>query len=82
MTEDLESREAQAPAVVVDDKTPLVLTKRDLDLLQFAHEQRYLCYNQISGTFWKGCSEETNTCKHRVSKLVSAGYLSKHYGVS
>ena len=79
MTEDLENREAQAPAAVVDDKTPLVLTKRDHDLLQFAHEQRYLCYNQISGTFWKGCSEETNTCKHRVSKLVSAGYLLKQY---
>ena len=79
MTKDLENREAQAPAVEVDDKAPVVLTKRDVEVLKFAHEQRYLCYNQISDTFWKGCSEDANACKHRVAKLVSSGYLSKQY---
>ncbi|MFH0986396.1 MAG: hypothetical protein V1882_12850, partial [Candidatus Omnitrophota bacterium] len=79
MTEDLGNGEDQAPAEVVDDKAPVVLTKRDMDVLQFAHEQRYLCYNQISDTFWKGCSEDAKACKHRVAKLVSAGYLSKQY---
>ncbi len=79
MTEDPESRENQASEVVVQDKGPVALTKRDVEIMQFAHEQRYLCYNQISDTFWKGCSEEANACKHRVSKLVSAGYLSKQY---
>ena len=79
MTEDLGNRENQAPAVVLDDKAPVVLTKRDVEVLKFAHEQRYLCYNQISDTFWKGCSEDANACKHRVAKLVSVGYLSKQY---
>lgn len=79
MTEDPGNTDNQAQAEVVEDRSPVVLTKRDVDLMQFAHEQRYLCYNQISGTFWKGCSEETKTCKHRVAKLVSAGYLSKQY---
>ena len=79
MTEDLGNKENQASEVVAQDKAPVVLTKRDVEVMKFANEQRYLCYNQISNAFWKGCSEDANACKHRVAKLVSVGYLSKQY---
>ena len=79
MTEEIESTETQGPEGVVENATPVVLTERDIAVLQFAHKQRYLSYNQISDTFWKGCSEDANACKHRVAKLVTAGYLSKKY---
>jgi len=79
LTEDIESKETQVPEGAVETGSPVVLTERDLAVMQFAHEQRYLAYNQISDTFWKGCSEDANACKHRVAKLVTAGYLSKKY---
>ena len=79
MTEEIESKETQGPEGVIENAGPVVLTERDIAVMQFAHEQRYLCYNQISDTFWKGCSEDAKACKHRVAKLVSAGYLSKQY---
>ena len=79
MTEEIESKENQVPEGAVETGSPVVLTDRDLAVMQFAHEQRYLAYNQISDTFWKGCSEDANACKHRVAKLVTAGYLSKKY---
>ena len=79
LTEDIESKENQVPEGPVENAAPVVLTERDLAVMQFAHEQRYLAYNQISDTFWKGCSEDAKACKHRVAKLVTAGYLSKKY---
>ena len=79
LTEDIESKETQVPEGAVETGSPVVLTERDLAVMQFAHEQRYLAYNQISDTFWKGCSEDAKACKHRVAKLVTAGYLSKKY---
>ena len=79
LTEEIESKENQVPEGAVETGSPVVLTERDLAVMQFAHEQRYLAYNQISDTFWKGCSEDANACKHRVAKLVTAGYLSKKY---
>ena len=54
LTEDIESKETQVPEGAVENAAPVVLTERDLAVMQFAHEQRYLCYNQISDTFWKG----------------------------
>jgi hypothetical protein len=79
LTEEIESKEIEVPEEAVEKASPVVLTDRDIAVLQFAHEQRYLCYNQISDTFWKGCSEDANACKHRVAKLVAAGFLSKKY---
>ena len=79
LTEEIESKETQVPEGAVETGSPVVLTERDLAVMQFAHEQRYLAYNQISDTFWKGCSEDAKACKHRVAKLVTAGYLSKKY---
>jgi hypothetical protein len=79
LTEEIESKETQDPEGVVENTGPVVLTERDIAVMQFAHEQRYLCYNQISDTFWKGCSEDAKACKHRVAKLVTAGFLSKQY---
>ena len=79
LTEEIESKEIEVQEGVVEKASPVVLTERDIAVLQFAHEQRYLCYNQISDTFWKGCSEDAKACKHRVAKLVTAGYLSKQY---
>ena len=43
-------KEAEEP---VSDMSPVVLTDRDLALFQLAHEQRFLCYNQIMDAFWK-----------------------------
>ena len=79
LTEEIQSKETQVPEGALESASPVVLTERDIGVLQFAHEQRYLCYNQISDTFWKECSEDANACKHRVSKLVAAGFLSKKY---
>lgn len=81
MTEDFGNKEKQIPEVSVESESTVVLTERDIAVMQFAHEQRYLCFNQISNTFWKERSEEANACKHRIGKLLAAGYLSKKYSV-
>jgi hypothetical protein len=81
LTEDFESKEIQVPEASVENRSPVVLTERDIAVMQFAHEQRYLCYNQISDAFWKERSEGAKACRHRVAKLLEAGYLSKKYSV-
>ena len=71
--------EAQSAEDPVKDKSPVVLTERDLAVFQFIHEQRYVCYNQIQDGFWKDRSPDANACWHRVGRLVNAGYLTKEY---
>lgn len=61
------------------DKDPLVLTDRDIALLKLAHEQRFVCYNQISTAFWKDRSEGAKACWHRIERLVNEEYLRKEY---
>ena len=79
MAEDIGSKEIQAAEAPVKETSPVVLTERDIAVFHIAHEQRYLCYNQISGGFWKERSEDAKACWHRVEKLVNAGYLTKEY---
>ena len=79
MSGDLENHEAQSAEDPVKDKSPVVLTERDLAVFQFIHEQRYVCYNQIKEGFWKERSPDAHACWHRVGKLVNAGYLRKEY---
>ena len=58
---------------------PIKLTDRDVAIFKFAHEHRYLVYNQISRAFWKDRSEIANACYGRVEQLVNAEYLRKGY---
>ncbi|MDA9101158.1 hypothetical protein N9K06_00630 [Omnitrophica bacterium] len=58
---------------------PIVLTGRDMALLNLAHEQRFLCYSQIRAAFWKENSEDAKACWHRVERLIKEGYLRKEY---
>ena len=62
-----------------NDNGPLVLTDRDIAVFKLAHEQRFVCYNQISTAFWKDRSEDAKACWHRVERLIDEGYLRKEY---
>jgi len=61
------------------DSGSLVLTDRDIAVLKLIHEQRFVCYNQISTAFWKDRSEDAKACWHRVGRLIEEGYLRKEY---
>lgn len=58
---------------------PVELTDRDVAIFKFAHEHRYLAYNQIRQAFWKDRSGIANACYGRVEQLVKAEYLRKGY---
>lgn len=79
MSRDFGNHKTQSAEDPAKDTSPVVLTDRDIAVFQFAHEQRYLCYNQIKNGFWKERSEDAKACWHRVEKLVGAGYLTKEY---
>ena len=58
---------------------PLVLTTRDIAILQLVHEQRYLAFNQIRTAFWKDRSEIANAAYKRLMRLVDSGFLEEGY---
>ncbi len=77
--ENLKDGKNQTNGEVDTGSEPLVLTDRDIAVFQLAHEQRFVCYNQISAGFWKERSEHAKACWHRVERLLNAGYLQKEY---
>lgn len=53
------------------------VTDRDVEIFRFAHEQRYILYNQLRDAFWPERSKKAKACWNRVEQLVQAGYLRK-----
>lgn len=63
-----------------EEKKPLhslELTLRDLSLLQWVHEHRYLTFNQMQLAFWQNASAESRAYHKRVERLVNSGYLER-----
>ena len=56
---------------------PLELTLRDVGVFQWAHEHRYLVYNQMRRVFWKHASVDAKACYRRIERLVNSGYLER-----
>lgn len=54
---------------------PVVLSKRDIEMMKAIFEHRILTYEQLAHQFFASC--DTSTARKRVNKLFREGYLKK-----
>lgn len=77
MEELLENKSDHEKTAEAAEGEPVDLQARDIQVLRFIHEQGYLVYGHIKSAFWENSSYDAGACRHRLEKLISAGFLTK-----